>query len=36
MFKLAKQVFDRDELERLGESMAARKEQLLKQQPSAA
>jgi hemerythrin superfamily protein len=36
MFKQAKQVFDRDELERLGESMAARKEQLMKQQRSAA
>ena len=36
MFKQARQVFDRDELERLGESMAARKEQLMKQQRSAA
>jgi hypothetical protein len=36
MFKQTKQAFDADELERLGESMAARKEQLLKQQRSAA
>src|SRR5262245_12936283 len=36
MFKQARQVFDRDELELLGEAMAARKEQLLKQQRSAA
>jgi Hemerythrin HHE cation binding domain len=36
MFQQAKQVFDRDELERLGESMSARKEQLLKQRRSAA
>jgi hemerythrin-like domain-containing protein len=36
MFKQAKQVFDREELERLGESMATRKEQLMEQQRSAA
>ena len=36
MFEQTKQAFDPDELERLGESMAARKEQLLKQQRSAA
>ena len=36
MFKQAKQAFDPDELERLGESMAARKEELVKQQRSAA
>jgi Hemerythrin HHE cation binding domain len=36
MFKQAKQMFDRDELERLGESMATRKEALMKEQRSAA
>jgi hemerythrin HHE cation binding domain-containing protein len=36
MFEQTKQAFDPDELERLGESMAARKEQLVKQQRSAA
>jgi len=32
MFKQAKQVFDQDELTRLGESMKARKEDLIRQQ----
>jgi hemerythrin-like domain-containing protein len=32
MFKQAKQVFDRDELAQLGESMMARKEELVRQQ----
>jgi hemerythrin-like domain-containing protein len=36
MFKQAKQVFDEDELVQLGESMMARKEELLRQQASAA
>lgn len=36
MFKQAKQIFDRDEIERLGESMATRKEALMKKQRSAA
>jgi hemerythrin-like domain-containing protein len=36
MFKQAKQVFDEDELAQLGESMMARKEELLRQQASAA
>ena len=36
MFKQAKQVFDEDELAQLGESMIARKEELLRQQASAA
>ena len=36
MFEQAKRVFDPDELERLGASMSARKEQLQKQQRSAA
>ena len=36
MFKQAKQVFDRDELAQLGESMKARKEELMPQQSSAA
>jgi hypothetical protein len=36
MFKQAKQVFDEDELAQLGESMMARKEELMRQQSSAA
>jgi hemerythrin superfamily protein len=36
MFKQAKQVFDEDELAQLGESMMARKEELVRQQVSAA
>jgi hemerythrin superfamily protein len=36
MFKRAKQVFDEDELNQLGESMKARKEELMPQQSSAA
>ena len=32
MFKQAKQVFDQDELTQLGESMKARKEELMRQQ----
>ena len=36
MFKQAKQVFDGDELAQLGESMMARKEELMRQQSSAA
>ena len=36
MFKQAKQVFDEDELARLGESMMALKEELVRQQASAA
>ena len=36
MFKQAKQVFDEDELDQLGESMMARKEELMRQQSSAA
>ena len=36
MFKQAKQVFDEDELARLGESMMALKEELIRQQASAA
>jgi hemerythrin superfamily protein len=36
MFKQAKQVFDEDELAQLGESMLARKEELIRQQASAA
>jgi len=36
MFKQAKQVFDRDELAQLGDSMIARKEELVRQQASAA
>ena len=36
MFKQAKQVFDEDELNQLGESMKARKEELMRQQSSAA
>ena len=36
MFKQAKQVFDEDELTQLGESMLARKEELIRQQASAA
>ena len=35
MFKQAKRVFDEDELVQLGESMVARKEELLRQQASA-
>ena len=35
MFKRAKQVFDEDELNQLGESMKARKEELMSQQSSA-
>jgi hypothetical protein len=36
MFKQAKQVFDEDELAQLGKSMLARKEELIRQQASAA
>jgi hemerythrin-like domain-containing protein len=36
MFKQAKQVFDEDELAQLGDSMMARKEELVRQQTSAA
>jgi hemerythrin-like domain-containing protein len=36
MFKQARQVFDQDELAQLGESMTARKEELIRQQASAA
>jgi hemerythrin-like domain-containing protein len=36
MFKLAKPVFDEDELAQLGEDMEARKEELMRQQSSAA
>jgi hemerythrin-like domain-containing protein len=36
MFKQARQVFDQDELAQLGESMTARKEELTRQQASAA
>ena len=36
MFKQAKQVFDEEELAQLGESMMARKEELITQQASAA
>jgi hypothetical protein len=36
MFKQAKQVFDEDELAQLGEYMEARKEELMRQQSSAA
>ena len=36
MFKQAKQVFDEDELAQLGESMLARKQELIRQQASAA
>ena len=36
MFKQARQVFDQDELTQLGESMKARKEELMRQQSSAA
>ena len=36
MFKQAKQVFDEDELAQLGEDMEARKEELMRQQSSAA
>ena len=36
MFKQAKQVFDEDELDQLGESMMARQEELMRQQSSAA
>ena len=36
MFKQAKQVFDKDELAQLGDSMIARKEELVRQQASAA
>jgi hemerythrin-like domain-containing protein len=36
MFKQARQVFDQDELAQLGESMMARKEELIRQQASAA
>ena len=36
MFKQAKQVFDEDELAQLGESMKARKQELMQQQSSAA
>ena len=36
MFKQAKQVFDEDELAQLGEYMKARKEELMRQQSSAA
>jgi hemerythrin-like domain-containing protein len=36
MFKQARQVFDQDELAQLGESMMARKEELITQQASAA
>ena len=36
MFKQAKQVFDEDELNQLGESMKARKEELMRQPSSAA
>jgi hemerythrin superfamily protein len=36
MFKQAKQVFDEDDLAQLGESMMARKEELMRQQSSAA
>ncbi len=36
MFKQARQVFDEDELAQLGESMMARKEELISQQASAA
>lgn len=35
MFTQAKQVFDRDELAQLGESMAARKQELMQQAPAA-
>jgi hemerythrin-like domain-containing protein len=36
MFKQAKQVFDEDDLAQLGESMMARKEELMRQPSSAA
>jgi hemerythrin superfamily protein len=36
MFKQARQVFDEDELAQLGESMLARKQELIRQQASAA
>jgi hemerythrin-like domain-containing protein len=36
MFKQARQVFDQDELAQLGESMMARKDELIRQQASAA
>lgn len=36
MFKRARQVFDEDELAQLGESMLARKQELIRQQASAA
>ena len=35
MFKQAKQVFDQDELEQLGEQMSARKQELMQQAPAA-
>ena len=34
MFKQAKQVFDKDKLTRLGQTMAARKQELMRQAPA--